>query len=211
MLSTRLLTFIMLASFIAAVKITTESRAQLASRSLSETGGPYRYHARDGDILTIIHRNTRMSLHSHNIRYLQGSKQQEVTCYWHRDSNDYWILRHANRRYVGTGFMNGDIILLFHKNTGKALHSHNIKSSVTGQQEVSAFWRRDANDYWRLDTMGKRYLRKGFNFRLFHKNTNKSLHSHHPRLRNGSKQQEVTGYNRRDSNDYWYISRMQWR
>jgi hypothetical protein len=160
---------------------------------------------RGGDLLTLVqHENTQMSLHSHGINYPNGSHQQEVTGYWGRDSNDFWYINHKNKANHGP-FTNGAIVTLTHKNTNHNLHSHHITSPVAKQQEVSAYKGRDSNDFWRVDTMGKPNLARNNRFRLFHVNTGLSLHSHALRLPFGSHQQEVTAYNRRDSNDFWRI------
>ena len=156
--------------------------------------------------IRIKHKNTRKSLHSHGIRYHQGSHQQEVTGYHGRDSNDLWIIRHkrGNKLY----FNNRDIVKLTHRNTKKNLHSHHIRSPVSHQQEVSAYGRNgrgDGNDYWRVIIRRRSRLTRGHYFRLQHVNTGRFLHSHGLRLRNGSRQQEVTAYHHRDSNDYWYV------
>jgi hypothetical protein len=45
---------------------------------------------------------------------------------------------------------NGAMLRLVHKETKAKLHSHKIKSHVTGQQEVSCFDGSDANDNWRV-------------------------------------------------------------
>jgi hypothetical protein len=42
------------------------------------------------------------------------------------------------------------MLRLVHKETKAKLHSHKIKSHVTGQQEVSCFDGSDANDNWRV-------------------------------------------------------------
>lgn len=46
--------------------------------------------------------------------------------------------------------LNGEIIRIKHDETGLWLHSHDKKSPSTKQHEVSCFWERDDNDYWKL-------------------------------------------------------------
>jgi hypothetical protein len=157
--------------------------------------------------ITIKHRNTGKHLHSHGVKYSSGSRQQEVTGYGGRDSNDLFRIRHKNGNKQD--FSNGDIIYITHKNTRKNLHSHNVRSPVTHQQEVSAYGNNgkgDSNDYWRVILPRGHIITQGTNFRLQHVNTGKFLHSHRANLRTGSRQQEVTAYKRRDSNDYWFVS-----
>lgn len=164
----------------------------------------------DGQTIVVIHKLTNKSLHSHGINYAGGSRQQEVTGFGGRDANDYWTIHHFNRGLIGTGFKDGDVVTLVHKLTNKTLHSHgNIRSPVTGQQEVTGFGGRDSNDLWRLEIKnGDKYLRTGTHFKLIHSNTNHSLHSHGINLRNGSRQQEVTGFGGRDDNDWWTLNKI---
>jgi dolichyl-phosphate-mannose--protein O-mannosyl transferase len=170
----------------------------------------------DGETIVIMHKLTNKSLHSHSINYSSGTRQQEVTGYWGRDPNDYWTINHTNRDLVGTGFSNGDIVTIIHKQTNHSLHSHNARSPVTGQQEVTGYSGRDSNDNWKLESISggtadnceDGYLRVGSQFKLIHVNTNHALHSHGINLRTGSRQQEVTGYSGRDDNDWWVLDKI---
>ena len=74
-------------------------------------------------------------LHSHVQTYPHGSRQQQVTTYHHKDSNNDWIIVEAK----GFSFPNsvdgkavsqwevlrdGHVVRLLHKQTGHLLHAH---------------------------------------------------------------------------------------
>ena len=102
------------------------------------------------------HCATGLRLHSHGSRLAGGSGQQEVTCYWGDDDNDWWLVRGphgAAEPGRGTAVAEGAVIRLTHVATRRNLHSHAIRSPVTGQQEVSCFGSEgqgDANCNWRV-------------------------------------------------------------
>ncbi|KAI9750802.1 MAG: hypothetical protein M4579_006303 [Chaenotheca gracillima] len=85
-------------------------------------------------------------LHSHVQTYPEGSNQQQVTCYHHKDTNNDWFF-YPNRnepdfdgeapiKYVG----DKDVIRLIHAQTGRNLHSHQVSAPVTkGDNEVSSY------------------------------------------------------------------------
>ncbi|SPO03826.1 probable dolichyl-phosphate-mannose--protein mannosyltransferase [Cephalotrichum gorgonifer] len=102
-------------------------------------------------------------LHSHVQTYPDGSGQQQVTCYHHKDSNNDWFF-YPNRsdaaydpeeepRFIG----NGDVIRLLHTQTGRNLHSHEINAPITKKdREVSAYGNvtvGDAKDHWKIEVV----------------------------------------------------------
>jgi dolichyl-phosphate-mannose-protein mannosyltransferase len=102
-------------------------------------------------------------LHSHVQTYPEGSGQQQVTCYHHKDSNNDWFF-YPNR----TGFQynaeddpvlvrNGDVIRLLHAQTGRNLHSHTINAPMTkGDWEVSCYGNLtvgDTKDHWEIEVV----------------------------------------------------------
>ncbi|KAJ2076843.1 Protein O-mannosyltransferase 2 [Coemansia sp. RSA 988] len=103
-------------------------------------------------------------LHSHAHQYPEGSQQQQVTCYGHKDSNNDWII-------VKTGGLNvtedppepvrdGDIVSLVHKQSGAVLHSHNTyMAHVTANDyEVTAYGKpewKDKNNDWRVEIVSE--------------------------------------------------------
>ncbi|RPA99977.1 protein O-mannosyl-transferase 2 [Choiromyces venosus 120613-1] len=103
-------------------------------------------------------------LHSHVQTYPEGSGQQQVTCYHHKDSNNDWYF-HPNRgqpeydpespdlHFVG----NGDIIRLIHAQTGRNLHSHAVAAPLTkADHEVSSYGNLtvgDEKDHWTIEVV----------------------------------------------------------
>ncbi|KAF9090549.1 Protein O-mannosyltransferase 2 [Mortierella sp. AM989] len=100
-------------------------------------------------------------LHSHIQTYPEGSGQQQVTCYHHKDSNNDWIIKRAHGGSLDFDeiqtLRDGDIVRLVHEGTKRNLHSHRIKAPVTsGQWEVSAYGGDDTpdmNDEWTLEVV----------------------------------------------------------
>lgn len=109
-------------------------------------------------------------LHSHVQTYPEGSGQQQVTCYHHKDANNDWII-HPNRtepaldsssldmRFIG----NGDVIRLIHAQTGRNLHSHTVSAPVTkADHEVSSYGNLtvgDDKDHWTIEVVSDAYGR----------------------------------------------------
>lgn len=104
-------------------------------------------------------------LHSHASNYPDGSKQQQITGYTFRDTNNNWQLRHprdvsgampdngAEIQYV----KDGDVIRLFHILTGRNLHSHPINAPISSKHwEVSAYGTEeygDVQDNWKVEVV----------------------------------------------------------
>ena len=102
-------------------------------------------------------------LHSHVQTYPEGSGQQQITCYHHKDANNDWFF-YPNRtrpefnpeapiEYVA----NKDVIRLLHAQTGRNLHSHTVGAPVTkGDYEVSAYGNitvGDDKDHWTVEVV----------------------------------------------------------
>ena len=168
-----------------------------------------------GAKLKLQHVQTGRRLHSHASRYPGGSKQQQVTAFDGADDNDWWLVRGphgAAEPERGAAVTEGAVIRLTHVLTRRNLHSHSIRSPVTGQQEVSCYGdegRGDGNCNWRVlldqDASGA--------LRLQHVNTCRGagtashfLHSHPQTLPGwGHRQGEVTVFGGRDANDLWRL------
>lgn len=102
-------------------------------------------------------------LHSHHQTYPEGSQQQQITCYHHKDSNNDWFFypnRHQpdyspdeDLRFPG----NGDEIRLIHAQTGRNLHSHQVNAPVTkADWEVSCYGNTtvgDTKDHWVIEVV----------------------------------------------------------
>ncbi|KAJ2303365.1 Protein O-mannosyltransferase 2 [Coemansia sp. RSA 2706] len=101
-------------------------------------------------------------LHSHAHRFPEGSGQQQITCYGHKDSNNEWIIA----RPRGVGFNNtadppvpvrhGDVVNLMHQQTKAVLHAHRAFAApvTAGAYEVTAYGRlgwKDRNNDWRVE------------------------------------------------------------
>lgn len=102
-------------------------------------------------------------LHSHIQTYPDGSKQQQITCYHHKDANNDWFF-YTNRdepeyspeepiRFVG----DKHVIRLLHAQTGRNLHSHQIAAPVTkNDHEVSCYGNLtvgDSKDHWQVEVV----------------------------------------------------------
>lgn len=194
-----------------------------------------------GSRVSIRHVNTQGGyLHSHPLMYPTGSKQQQITLYPHKDDNNVWILEnqtqpldiHGNPINGSTAWNNlpevpyitdGSVLRLYHINTHRRLHSHDVRPPVTEadwQNEVSAYgyegFDGDANDYFRVEivkTKSKRGVSQArvrtidTKFRLVHIMTGCVLFSHKVKLPDwASEQQEVTcARGGTLPNSLWYI------
>ncbi|KAK8146114.1 Protein O-mannosyltransferase 2 [Beauveria asiatica] len=103
-------------------------------------------------------------LHSHVQTYPEGSQQQQVTCYHHKDANNDWFI-YPNRseadydvnatdiRYIS----DGSVIRLIHASTGRNLHSHEIAAPITkSDREVSSYGNLtigDDKDHWQVEVV----------------------------------------------------------
>lgn len=102
-------------------------------------------------------------LHSHIQTYPEGSTQQQITCYHHKDANnDWWFYpnRHqpefdanAELKFVA----DRDVIRLLHSQTGRNLHSHEISAPITkADREVSCYGNAtigDEKDHWTVEVV----------------------------------------------------------
>lgn len=102
-------------------------------------------------------------LHSHVQTYPEGSGQQQVTCYHHKDANNDWFF-YPNRnepeysadapvKYVA----DQAVIRLIHSQTGRNLHSHQVSAPVTkADHEVSCYGNTtigDDKDHWTVQVV----------------------------------------------------------
>ncbi len=102
-------------------------------------------------------------LHSHVQTYPEGSTQQQITCYHHKDANNEWWF-YPNRaqtefdpesplKYVA----DGDVLRLIHSQTGRNLHSHEVAAPVTkADREVSCYGNTtvgDEKDHWTMEVV----------------------------------------------------------
>jgi dolichyl-phosphate-mannose-protein mannosyltransferase len=104
-------------------------------------------------------------LHSHVQTYPEGSGQQQVTCYHHKDTNNDWFLypnraepdfnssKEAPIRYVA----DKSVVRFLHAQTGRNLHSHQVSAPVTKADfEVSTYGNvtvGDDKDHWTIEVV----------------------------------------------------------
>ncbi|XP_025046342.2 protein O-mannosyl-transferase 2 isoform X6 [Pelodiscus sinensis] len=99
-------------------------------------------HLAYGSVITM--KNLRMAggyLHSHWHLYPEGvgARQQQVTAYLHKDSNNLWIIKkhdsntadHLDPASSVEFVRHGDVIRLEHKETSRNLHSHQHEAPMT--------------------------------------------------------------------------------
>lgn len=102
-------------------------------------------------------------LHSHVQTYPEGSQQQQVTCYHHKDANNDWFF-YPNRSLplydpeAPISFVaDKDVLRLIHSQTGRNLHSHAVSAPVTkGDYEVSSYGNTtvgDEKDHWTVEVV----------------------------------------------------------
>ena len=84
-------------------------------------------------------------LHSHVQTYPEGSNQQQVTTYSHKDANNDWIFELVrddprNEFRESHYVVDGMKVRIVHKMTGRNLHTHEVPAPVTkGVWEVSGY------------------------------------------------------------------------
>lgn len=102
-------------------------------------------------------------LHSHVQTYPEGSGQQQVTCYHHKDANNNWFFYpnrgdtpydpEADPRFIA----DGETVRLLHSQTGRNLHSHQIAAPLTKSHwEVSSYGNvtiGDNKDHWKIEVV----------------------------------------------------------
>lgn len=129
-----------------------------------------------GSRIALKHYNTQGGyLHSHAHMYPEGSKQQQITLYPHKDENNVFLMENQTQPFdiaknesiagplawdtlAPENIKDGDVIKLYHLVTHRRVHSHDQRPPVTEadwQQEVSAYgyegFEGDANDLFRIE------------------------------------------------------------
>ncbi|KAJ2583463.1 Protein O-mannosyltransferase 2 [Coemansia sp. RSA 1836] len=103
-------------------------------------------------------------LHSHADAYPDGSKQQQITGYAHKDQNNDWIVKKIHGQSFGNTtdtiefVKDGDVVRLVHERTSRNLHSHAVAGHVSKRDwEVSGYGQDgtypDINDHWRVEVV----------------------------------------------------------
>jgi dolichyl-phosphate-mannose-protein mannosyltransferase len=195
-------------------------QSQLIGNSLHNSSSPA--HLAYGAEITI--KNNRIGgayLHSHWHLYPEGvgAKQQQVTTYSHKDSNNKWFIKRAITDQNAEIFVrDGDLVVLEHKVTRRNLHSHFEMAPLTKRHyQVTCYGENgigDANDIWKIQkeqsgisSDDDRIYTVKSRFRLIHYLTNCALHSHSKQLPKwGYEQMEVTCNPKLfDRNNFWNI------
>ncbi|KAL9049360.1 MAG: hypothetical protein Q9162_007256 [Coniocarpon cinnabarinum] len=151
--------------------MSSEFQATLNSKGMQDVAADVAFGSR----VSLRHHNTQGGyLHSHPHMYPEGSKQQQITLYPHKDDNNVWLLENQtqpigadNETIPGIRawdeikpeyIQDGAIIKLYHGVTNRRLHSHDERPPVTEadwQQEVSAYgyegFEGDANDMFKVE------------------------------------------------------------
>src|SRR5271170_4637958 len=118
--------------------MSSEFQATLNSKAMQDVPADVAF----GSQVSIRHHNTQGGyLHSHNLMYPGGSKQQQITLYPHKDENNVWLLENQTQPLDINGepvngsnawdniappvfIKDGDVIKLYHWSTKRRLHSH---------------------------------------------------------------------------------------
>ncbi|KAK6459707.1 dolichyl-P-mannose-protein mannosyltransferase [Scheffersomyces xylosifermentans] len=103
-------------------------------------------------------------LHSHVQTFPEGSKQQQVTTYGHKDSNNNWVFQRprgepaydtSNNNTEIEYILDGMSVRIMHPQTGRNLHTHEIPAPVTkAQWEVACYGNMtigDVKDNWIIE------------------------------------------------------------
>ncbi|KAJ2714032.1 Protein O-mannosyltransferase 2 [Coemansia spiralis] len=103
-------------------------------------------------------------LHSHKDAYPDGSQQQQITGYTHKDPNNYWLVEKVHGQSYGNTtdtaefVRHHDVVRLVHAATSRNLHSHAVAGHVSKRDwEVSGYGINstypDPNDHWRVEVV----------------------------------------------------------
>ncbi|KAH8419788.1 hypothetical protein KR009_002658 [Drosophila setifemur] len=118
-----------------------------------------------GSVVTIKNHKTGGGyLHSHFHLYPkgEGSRQQQITTYTHKDENNKFVIKPHNKQRLGKDKLqilrHGDLIRLEHQMTKRNLHSHSEPAPMTKKHlQVTGYGENgagDANDVWRVLIVG---------------------------------------------------------
>lgn len=163
-----------------------------------------------GSVIKLAHKGTGYRLHSHEVNYGGGSRQQSVTCYPDgTDSNSYWIVKEAfgeRPQAQGTRIKHGDKVRFQHMMTGRNLHTHSHTAPLSQPgYEVSCYGGEDVMDNWVVDIPEKGFWKRGEYIRLKNAEMNTYLMSHsqvYPSPIQG--QHEVKCVTRKNDDAFWY-------
>ena len=198
-------------------------QSQLIGNSLHNSSWPA--HLAYGAEVTI--KNNRIGgayLHSHWHLYPEGigARQQQITTYSHKDTNNKWKVKRGlvDQRVDDIYVRDGDFVILEHVVTKRNLHSHYESAPITKRHyQVTCYGENglgDANDLWRIQKEHQSVKSSNEDdkiytvrtrFRLVHYLTNCALHSHSRQLPKWAYEQLEVTCNPKlyDRNNYWNI------
>ncbi|KAK7492364.1 hypothetical protein BaRGS_00016461 [Batillaria attramentaria] len=195
-------------------------QSQLIGNKLYNVSMPQ--HVAFGSVITLKQRRTGGAyLHSHSHLYPEDHppRQQQVTTYSHKDDNNLWKLKPADRDVDISDpvilVKNGDLVRLEHVMTRRNLHSHREPAPLSKRHyQVSGYGVNgtgDANDVWLVELVGApqgspvQTVRS--RIRLVHYYVRCALFSHDKKLPKwGWEQLEATcTQNMRDSRAQWNV------
>ncbi|KAH9490335.1 hypothetical protein Btru_034988 [Bulinus truncatus] len=195
-------------------------QSQLIGNRLYNVSMPQ--HIAFGSEITLKQRRTGGAyLHSHFHLYPEElpPKQQQVTTYSHKDDNNRWKIKPADRE-IGPNeplvyVQSGDLVRLEHVLTRRNLHSHKEPAPLSRHHyQVSGYGQNgtgDANDIWIVDveggSQGDKIQTVRSKIRFIHYHVRCLLHSHDKKLPKwGWEQLEVTCQpNLRDPTSLWSV------
>ncbi|KAF7991344.1 hypothetical protein HCN44_002906 [Aphidius gifuensis] len=165
-------------------------------------------------VIKLMNNHNGARLHSHDIKYGSGSRQQSVTgTETKEDNNSHWIVKGPTNKIDTRGkpIKCGDTIRLEHSVTKKNLHSHRVSSPLSGQQEVSAYGnddgQGDSGDHWKVICQNdNEYWERQDTVELYHIDTNVYLSTSgrtYGSPING--QVEIVGSYSKDSQAQWKV------
>lgn len=100
-------------------------------------------HVTCGSVVKLLNTAHGVRLHSHEVKYGSGSGQQSVTgSDIKEDVNSHWMIKGKETKSPcgrGQPVQCDSEVRLQHITTGRNLHSHQFRSPLSNQQEVSAF------------------------------------------------------------------------
>jgi dolichyl-phosphate-mannose--protein O-mannosyl transferase len=137
-----------------------------------------------GSALKIKHANTKHVLASQAVAYASGSGQQSVTAIKNGGEDAYWLVSGGvgDECARGAPVTHGMTVRFRHATTRAWLHSHEHRSPLSGNNEVSCFGgdaSSDTGDNWIVEMpSGNGAWEMGKKVRFKHVDTGAYLHSH---------------------------------
>lgn len=119
--------------------------------------------------------------------YGSGSRQQVVTFSPQKsESASLWVIRQGHEESTaceaGEPIQCNSYVRLTHNDSQRNLHSHRVKASLSGQNEVSGYGNDgegDGGDDWRVECVEKtKYWERGKSVMLYHASTQAYLQCH---------------------------------